>query len=44
VFPVLREAVERYKSETPLFKKEQVVNAEGSATAYWVSEKEHKPL
>jgi molybdopterin synthase catalytic subunit len=42
VFPVLREAVERYKSETPLFKKEQVVNAEGSATAYWVSEKEHK--
>jgi molybdopterin synthase catalytic subunit len=42
VFPVLREAVERYKSETPIFKKEQVLNAEGSATAYWVSEKDHK--
>lgn len=42
VFPVLREAVERYKSETPIFKKEQVLNAEGSATAYWVVEKEHK--
>ncbi len=43
VFPVLREAVERFKSETPIFKREQVLNAEGSATAYWVSEKEHKP-
>jgi molybdopterin synthase catalytic subunit len=42
VFPVLREAVERYKSEAPIFKKEQVINAEGSATAYWVSEKEHE--
>ena len=42
VFSVLREAVERYKSEAPIFKKEQVLNAEGSATAYWVSEKEHK--
>ena len=42
VFPVLREAVERYKSEAPIFKKERVVNAEGSATEYWVSEKEHK--
>jgi molybdopterin synthase catalytic subunit len=42
VFPVLREAVERYKSEAPIFKKEQVLNAEGSSTAYWVSEKENK--
>jgi molybdopterin synthase catalytic subunit len=42
VFSVLREAVERYKSEAPIFKKEQVINAEGSATQYWVSEKEHK--
>lgn len=39
VFPVLREAVERYKSEAPIFKKERVVNAKGSATEYWVSEK-----
>ncbi len=45
VFPVLREAVERYKSEAPVFKKEHVVNAEGSAVEYWVSEKhDHKHL
>lgn len=42
VFPVLREAVERYKSEAPIFKKERVLNPNGSPTAYWVSEKEHK--
>ncbi|HLE74465.1 MAG TPA: molybdenum cofactor biosynthesis protein MoaE [Candidatus Bathyarchaeia archaeon] len=42
VFPVLREAVERYKSEAPVFKKERVVDAKGSATEYWVSEKESK--
>jgi molybdopterin synthase catalytic subunit len=40
VFPVLREAVERYKSEAPIFKKERVINAKGSATEYWISEKE----
>lgn len=39
VFPVLREAVERYKSEAPVFKKERTVDAEGSAVEYWVSEK-----
>ena len=38
VFPVLREAVERYKSEAPVFKKEHVVGADGSANEYWVSE------
>jgi molybdopterin synthase catalytic subunit len=44
VFPVLREAVERYKSEAPVFKKERIVSAEGSGTEYWVSEREgHKP-
>jgi len=42
VFSVLQEAVERYKSEAPVFKKEQVVDAKGSATEYWVSEKEHR--
>jgi len=42
VFPVLREAVERYKHEAPIFKKEQIVDAKGSAVGYWVSEKEHK--
>ena len=42
VFPVLREAVERYKSEAPVFKKEHIMNAEGTAAEYWVSEK-HNP-
>lgn len=36
VFPVLREAIERFKREAPIWKKEYV--EEG---AYWVSEKEH---
>ena len=42
VFPVLREAVERYKNEAPVFKKEQIIDAKGSATEYWVSEKENQ--
>ena len=41
VFQVLQEAVERYKSEAPVFKKERVVDAKGSATECWVSEKEN---
>ena len=40
VFCVLREAVERYKKEAPVFKKERVVDAEGAESEYWVSEKE----
>jgi molybdopterin synthase catalytic subunit len=39
VFPVLREAVERYKSEAPVFKKEQIVDEKGASSQYWVSEK-----
>ena len=39
VFPVLREAVERYKSEVPVFKKEHIIDKQGSASEYWVSEK-----
>lgn len=43
VFPVLRKAVERYKSEAPIFKKERVVDSKGLASEYWVSEKrQHK--
>jgi len=42
VFPVLREAVERYKSEAPIFKKERVTDAKGSATEFWVSEKKNQ--
>ena len=41
VFSVLREAVERYKKEAPVFKKERVINAEGIESEYWVSEKEN---
>ncbi len=39
VFSVLREAVERYKSEAPIFKKERVVDLKGTTSEYWVSEK-----
>jgi molybdopterin synthase catalytic subunit len=40
VFGVLREAVERYKSEAPVFKKEHAVDETGSKESYWVSERE----
>ncbi len=40
VFAVLREAVERYKHETPVFKKEHIVAKTGSPESYWVSERE----
>jgi molybdopterin synthase catalytic subunit len=41
VFGVLREAVERYKHETPVFKKEHIVDKAGiSKESYWVSERE----
>lgn len=44
VFPVLREAVERYKSEVPVFKKEHIINKQGKTSEYWVSEREsHHP-
>ena len=39
VFSVLQEAVERYKSEVPVFKKEHIIGKQGSASEYWVSEK-----
>jgi len=41
-FSVLKEAVERYKREAPVFKKETVVNAKGETSEYWVAEKEKK--
>jgi molybdopterin synthase catalytic subunit len=37
VFSVLRRAVERYKSEAPIFKKEYILGERGSES-YWVSE------
>ncbi|NWG11283.1 molybdenum cofactor biosynthesis protein MoaE, partial [Candidatus Bathyarchaeota archaeon] len=40
VFSVLEEAVERYKKETPVFKKEHFTTQKGKPSAYWVAEKE----
>ena len=40
VFGVLKEAVERYKSEAPVFKKEHIVDETGASESYWVSERE----
>jgi len=40
VFPVLEEAVERYKKEATLFKKEYVTDETGATKSYWVSERE----
>lgn len=38
VFPVLEEAVERYKKEAPIFKKEYTVDEKGEIKSFWVSE------
>lgn len=38
VFSTLEEAVERYKSEAPIFKKEHVQTKSGRTRAHWVSE------
>ena len=40
VFSVLEEAVERYKREAPIFKKEYVADEKGATKSYWVSERE----
>ncbi len=40
VFPVLEEAVERYKEEAPIFKKEYVIDKEGVHKSRWISERE----
>lgn len=39
VFPVLQEAVERYKNEVPIFKKEHIVDEHGKLKSYWVAER-----
>jgi molybdopterin synthase catalytic subunit len=41
VFPVLQEAVERYKHEAPIFKKEYITDKKGVRKAYWVKEQEN---
>lgn len=38
VFPVLEKAVERYKKEAPIFKKETVITRKGLTEKYWTSE------
>jgi len=40
LFPVLEEAVERYKAEAPIFKKEHVVDKKGKKRVYWTTERE----
>lgn len=40
MFSVLGEAVERYKKEVPVFKKEYLVSSKDKETAYWVTENE----
>jgi len=42
VFAVLREAVERYKHEAPIFKKEQTIDENGAKHETWVSEKQQQ--
>jgi len=39
IFPVLEQAVERYKHEAPIFKKEHITTQKGKKKAYWLSEK-----
>jgi molybdopterin synthase catalytic subunit len=38
VFSVLEDAVECYKREAPIFKKEYVADQKGKVKSYWVSE------
>jgi molybdopterin synthase catalytic subunit len=40
VFPVLEEAVERYKKDAPIFKKESVTTVKGEKKAYWLEERQ----
>ena len=37
VFPVLKEAVERYKKEAPIFKKEYIIDKKSKTSAYWAT-------
>jgi molybdopterin synthase catalytic subunit len=37
IFQVLEEAVERYKKEAPIFKKEHIVNKKGETSATWIT-------
>jgi molybdopterin synthase catalytic subunit len=39
-FQTLKEAVERYKKEVPIFKKEYIITDKGEKQSYWVSEQD----
>ena len=41
VFPILEKAVERYKTEAPIFKKEHVITEKGRRRAYWTTDRKH---
>ena len=43
MFATLEEAVERYKKEAPIFKKEHVVTRENKKKAYWSAENKQSP-
>ncbi len=43
VFPVLEEAVERYKKEAPIFKKELVATGKGEEKSCWTAEGKNGP-
>ena len=40
IFPILEEAVERYKKEVPIFKKEHIIDKKGKKSARWVTEQQ----
>ncbi|MDH5688224.1 MAG: molybdenum cofactor biosynthesis protein MoaE [Candidatus Bathyarchaeota archaeon] len=40
LLPALREAIERYKKEAPIFKKEYTIDGKGEARSLWVSEEQ----
>ena len=42
VFPILKKAVERFKNEAPIFKKEYAKSEDGKSVSYWVGEKENQ--
>jgi molybdopterin synthase catalytic subunit len=42
VFPVLKEAVERYKKEATIFKREYTIDKTGALKSHWISEYEAK--
>ena len=37
IFNVLEEAVERYKKEAPIFKKEYIINKKGETSGTWIT-------